>query len=282
MRNRVCLRCFRFRLLRRQFLRLLLLMALFLDIILHACSQRRLQVHGIELVFHIDRLDLDGPGALLAHHLAVLFLLGSSQRLNLPLQLHGLAHILALAEPQNQVVALLHTLGKLTVLIIKLRQLVSPLLLIFPALILLQNRDLILQRRASALVNLILQHISAQIMGRNLHELLVKLHRLIVIFHPDRDLRHLVYNHTANGRAVISNIQNLIAVLKTFRIFVGFRHFHQKAHIADLSPVDGVRNLRRRLIIFPVQLLFQLFCLYLKFIFIQRYSPQLFPHILKL
>ena len=106
-------------------------------------------------------------------------------------------------------------------------------------------------------------------MGRNLHELLVKLHRLIVIFHPDRNLRHLVYNHTTNGRAVIGNIQNLIAVLKTSAALVGFRHFHQKAHIADLSPVDGVRNLRRRLIILFIQQLFHLLCLYLKFIFIQ-------------
>ena len=255
---------------------------LFLNIILHALRQGCLQIHGIELVFHIYGPDLDILCPLLTHHLAVLLFLGRGQRLDLHLQLHGLAHILALAEPQNQIVALLHALGKLSVLIVKFCQLISPLLLIFPALILLQNRDLILDGSASALVNLVFQHVAAQIVRRDLHKLLVQIHRLVVILHLHRQLCHLVYNHTSNGRAVISDIQNLIAVLITFRIFVGFRHFHQKAHITDLSPVDGVRNLRRRLIIFPVQLLFQLFCLYLKFIFIQRYSPQLFPHILKL
>ena len=74
----------------------------------------------------------------------------------------------------------------------------------------------------------------------------------------------------------VRNVGLLMEVAEAYEYTERFEDCYEILNIAyDCAPIG-------RMIIFPVQLLFQLFCLYLKFIFIQRYSPQLFPHILKL
>ena len=236
--------------------------------VLQALRHSRLKIRGIEAVqVHRPHFDLLRCGTL--YHLAVFLLLGSRQRLDPHLQLHGLHDEFPFAEPQNQIVAFLHALGMHPRLIVQLGQLVSPFLLVFPAFVFLQNRDLVLQRGSAPLVNLIFQHVPSQVVRRDSDEFLIKLHRFVEILQHHRDLHHLVDDHAADGRAVIRDIQNLIAVLVPLRLFIGLRHLQKQAHIPHLTPVYGIRDLRRGLVISLFQQLPQLLRLYLKLILIQ-------------
>ena len=236
--------------------------------ILQALCQCCLKIAGVELV-HVDRLHLNLLRPRIGNHLAVLLLLRGCQGLNPHFQLHGLYHVFALAEPQDQIVTFLHALGEHPLLIIQSSQLIGPLLLIFTALVFLQDGNLIFHRRTPALINLIFQHIASQIVGSNLRKFLVQLNRFLKVPKLYGHLRHTIDNHASDGRTVIGHIQDLIAVLISLQVLINITDTHQKPHIAYFSPVYGIRNLSRRFVFLLLKQLLHLFCFYLKFIFIQ-------------
>ena len=57
------------------------------------------------------------------------------------LKLHGLLHILSLAEPQDQVITLFHTTACKTYSVIEVCQLIAPLLYTFSLLKLFEHTD---------------------------------------------------------------------------------------------------------------------------------------------
>ncbi len=79
-------------------------------------------------------------------------LLFGGQRLMQHLQLHGLYHIFALSKPQNQLVALLDTLGGQPYPVIQICQLISPFFPIVFGFQLLQYGDALLQTHVLSLV----------------------------------------------------------------------------------------------------------------------------------
>ncbi len=113
-----------------------------------------------------------------------------------------------------------------------------------------QDPDLILQRRSPLPVNLILQNIAGLVVGRRLHKFAVQADRLLKIVHPCGDLRHLVEQHTSYRCAVIGDVQNLHTILIPLHRLIHLADDIEHVQIFHATPVDGIGNLRRRLIIF--------------------------------
>ena len=95
-------------------------------------------------------------------------LLGCGQRLIFHLQLHGLADIRTLTEPQNQVVTGIYAFLCLPCSRVKLCQLECPALGVFPFPILLQDSNLRVQRGILCPVQLVLKNTAGIIILRDL------------------------------------------------------------------------------------------------------------------
>ncbi len=128
-------------------------------------------------------------------------------------------------------------------------QLIGPFLCVFLLLKFLENGDLCVRVRALRPAKLVLEHISEIVMRRRLHKFLIVILRVVIIAHPDRDFRQTVDNHTSDRRAVIRHQIQLTALLITPCLLVDLSRLHQCIDIFYFMPVDGIRNLRRVLVI---------------------------------
>ena len=128
-------------------------------------------------------------------------------------QLQSFDHILALTEPENQVITALDTFLFFPCLIVKFGKLISPLLRILCFLIFLQNGNLIFQRRTSSLIDLIFKNIPGSIVGCGVYKLAVILHSLIKFLHLDGDFRQAEQNRSRRLRSPVCTKKNFLAVL---------------------------------------------------------------------
>ncbi len=200
-------------------------------------------------------------------------LLGWCQRLMEHLQLHGLYHILALAEPQNQLIAFLHTAGNQPHPVIEIGQLIGPFLPVIPLLQLLQHADALLQAHLLGLIELVLQNEAARIPGGHPHEFLVVIQGLHEVLCLDAELAERVADSPAAGPALIGQQQHVLRVLiaPIYLVYIAYGTEHH--HALHPAPVDGVRDFGSlREISLSYQGLY-LIRSYFIFIFIQGNTP---------
>ena len=172
--------------------------------------------------------------------MAVFVFLLFVQRLIEHLQFQRALHIGSLAEPEDNLVAELDALLNLSGLVIQTGQLVSPVLKKIMLLQLFQNADQGAVIRPAGLAEIILHGIFQAVMGRNLHKLPIILPRFLQFSQLDGNQHQMVENHTADGRSVVGDQKQLIAVLQSARILIDLAGFQQGIDIVHFLPVDGI------------------------------------------
>ena len=155
-------------------------------------------------------------------------------------------------EPEHQVItsrdALLHAVR----LNLEAGKLVSPFLIVFLIQVLLQDVDLLIERRPSAAVDLVLQDILVVIVRGRLDILRVILDRLVELAQLDTALHQPVQDRPSRGAAAVCAKKKRLAVLIALQRLIDLTDHDQRLYIPDPLPVDGIRNPRGAFII-PVR-----------------------------
>ena len=147
-------------------------------------------------------------------------------------------------EPQYKVITGCKTLLCVSRLNLQPGKFISPFLIIFLIQILLQDINLLIQRRASAAIDLILQDIPVVIMRGRLDILRIVLNRLVKLAQPDAALHQPVQDRPSHRAAPVSAKQQHLAVFITLQELIDLTDHNQRLHISDPLPVDGVGDLR--------------------------------------
>ena len=190
----------------------------------------------------------------------VFFLLLRRQLLILHLQLHSLVHILAFAEPENQIVTLFHTLCSHPGFLVKFCELIRPFFRIFRFFIFFQRLDLLLNRRVLRPQNLISQDMPVRIFRRHLNKFIVIINRLIDISRLQCKCTETACNLSASFCAVISNAEHIIAFLVVFNLFINITDLNKHGSIPHSAPVNHIRYICRFAICAVFHKLKHLFC----------------------
>ena len=204
-----------------------------------------ISIQHIRIVLRIYKLGL-------VHPKLIFLLLRRCQRLIAHFQFHGLHHIFSVIEPEDQLITLIDTLLYLSGLFIKICQLQCPLLFILLGTVLLQDRDLILQRSTFSSENLIFQNQFGRILGRGMHKILIILNRLIVIFQSDAEIRETIRDHTSHRCALICHHEQIPALLIFLIFLINISNFAQSIDTAHALPVNIVSNLQCSRIVVPL------------------------------
>ena len=185
-------------------------------------------------------------------HLLIGFLLRRCERLIAHLQLHGLQNVSSLAEPENQIIAGIHTFSAVARLRIKSGQFIGPSLRILPLPVFFKNINLRFQRRVCRSVQLILKNTAGTVILRGLRVFLEIPVRLPDLIQLQAYLDKPVQNAPSNGSSLISQKENLLlrAVLPVHLIYIG-DHI-QRIQTLDASPVHFIADLERLLVVLVV------------------------------
>ena len=212
---------------------------------------------------------------LLGDEQVVLLLLERSQRLVALLELHRLEDIFALGEPENQVITLSQALFGAAGLVVQGRQLVGPFLDVLDLLELLQSLDLLIERHALGLLDLVAQHILVRILRSEIDVLFIAVLSLVRIAELESQSPEPVDDLAAVRPAVVGKEQNLSASLIVSVILIDFTDFAKHQDILYVLPIDAVGNLHGLSVILVVHVLEHFLGFYLIFVFIQYPSPRL-------
>ena len=128
--------------------------------------------------------------------------------------------------------------------------------------------DQLLGRRALGSENHVAEQILSGIVGSQVAEFPVIILRLADIAFFDRQISQLVQQTLADGRPLKRQQKDILRFLVILIFLVDGCHHGQDAHIADTSPVNGVRNFHRGLIVAFIHQLFNLFHLNVKLVLI--------------
>ena len=181
---------------------------------------------------------------LLVEAVVVDLLLLGSQGSILLLQLQRLDHVFTAVEPEHQVIAGRQTFLDMIRLDLELCKLVDPSLVVLLLKILLQDVDLLIQGRASSLIDLVLQDIPVVVMRGCLHILGVVLDRLVKLAQMDRTFHQPVQNGSPQRASAVRAKQEDLAVLVALHGLIDLAHHYKSLHIADSLPVDRIRHPR--------------------------------------
>ena len=131
------------------------------------------------------------------------------------LQFHGFHHIFAIAEPQDQLVALFHAAGGQPHPVVEIGQLIGPFFPVIPLLQFLQHTDALFQAHLLGLVKLVLQNIAARILRGHLYEFFVVFQRLHELFCLDAEFAERIADGPAAGSPLVGQQQHILRVLIT-------------------------------------------------------------------
>ena len=181
--------------------------------------------------------------------MVVLFLLGRGQRLVQHFQLHGPGDIFPLTKPEDQLIALLYTAGRLTGSVIQKSKLVRPFFSVVSVFQLLEYRNTLLETYPLRLIQFVLQNISAGVGGRRLYILGIILRCLPVFLHFQAKLAERIADGLAAGSPLIRKQQKALCILVSLIDLIQVADGTKHHHTLDSAPVDAVRDLCRLCII---------------------------------
>ena len=129
------------------------------------------------------------------------------------LKLHRPQHISSLAEPEEHLVAFLHTFGGKPDSVIQIRKLVRPFFTVIPLFQFFKDFYALLKTHFLRLVYLILQHVPSAVLGRKLNKLLVILKSLHKLSQLDGKLTQRIDNQPSPRMPLVCKQKNIPAVL---------------------------------------------------------------------
>ena len=182
--------------------------------------------------------------------LSVFFLLIRTERLIKHLQFQCLLYIGAVTKPQDQLITCLDTLVRHTGLMIQICQFKCPFLCIFLLLQFTQDSNLFRNRFAFCTAQMIAQDVFECIVRRNLNKFIIILLCLVKLLGLNCNLSQSINNLLSNRRSVICHEKQFFTILITPVLLVDLPDQHQRIHIAHLSPIDPISDLRRCRIVF--------------------------------
>ena len=184
-------------------------------------------------------------------------------------QLHGLNYIFPFAEPENKFVAFLHTFSCQTYPVIKVCQLIGPFFPVIPLFEFLKDCNPFLQPHVLRFVQLVLEHISAAVIGGYLDKILIILDSLYHFSHLDRKITERINNHSPCGVAFVRHFQKQLRIVKSSVYLIKITDCAEHHHALHSCPVNGIRDLRSFHILLLRDQCLNFLCPYFVLIFIQ-------------
>ena len=160
------------------------------------------------------------------------------------LQFQRFNNILALSEPQNQLVTFLHASCGKSHSVIKICQLVCPLFPIIPFFQFLQNANPLFQTDILSFIELVLQNITPRVLRCYLYKLLIVINCLYKLFSFDAKLAEGVTDCSSPRSSLICQKQHIFCILIPPVRFIQITDNAEHHNALYPAPVYGISNFR--------------------------------------